>query len=89
MLIGTTVVPYNMFIHATSARKTWHNLKELPLARFDVTISMIIGGIITGAVMITAGTVMRGMTVSSAAGYGCSAGTALRQLFPSHFSVSA
>lgn len=66
-MIGTTVVPYNMFIHATSARKTWHNPEELPLARFDVTISMIIGGIITGAVMITAGTVMRGMTVSSAA----------------------
>ena len=66
-MIGTTVVPYNMFIHATSARKTWHNPEELPLARFDITISMIIGGIITGAVMITAGTVMRGMTVSSAA----------------------
>lgn len=66
-MIGTTVVPYNMFIHATSARKTWHNPEELSLARFDVTISMIIGGIITGAVMITAGTVMRGMTVSSAA----------------------
>ena len=66
-MIGTTVVPYNMFIHATSARKTWHTPEELPLARFDVTISMIIGGIITGAVMITAGTVMRGMTVSSAA----------------------
>lgn len=66
-MIGTTVVPYNMFIHATSARKTWHDPKELPLARFDVTISMIIGGLITGAVMITAGTVMRGMTVTSAA----------------------
>lgn len=66
-MIGTTVVPYNMFIHATSARKTWHNPEELPLARFDITVSMIIGGIITGAVMITAGTVMRGMTVTSAA----------------------
>lgn len=66
-MIGTTVVPYNMFIHATSARKTWHDPKELPLARFDVAISMMIGGIITGSVMITAGTVMRGMTVNSAA----------------------
>ena len=65
-LIGTTVVPYNMFIHATSSRKTWHDPKELPLARFDTTVSMIIGGIITGAVMITAGTVMRGMEVNSA-----------------------
>ena len=29
-----------------------HDPKELPLARFDTTISMIIGGIITGAVMM-------------------------------------
>ncbi len=66
-LIGTTVVPYNMFIHATSARKTWKDPSMLPLAKFDVTVSMIIGGIITGAVMITAGTVMFGMDVKSAA----------------------
>lgn len=66
-LIGTTVVPYNMFIHATSARKTWNSVDMLPLARFDVTVSMIIGGIITGSVMITAGTVMKGMEVNSAA----------------------
>ena len=46
-LIGTTVVPYNMFIHATSSRKTWHDPKQLPLARFDTTVSMIIGGLIT------------------------------------------
>ena len=39
----------------------------LPLSRFDVTASMIIGGVITGAVMITAGTVMLGMDVKSAA----------------------
>ena len=67
-LIGTTVVPYNMFIHATSARKTWHDPKELPLARFDTTVSMIIGGIITGSIMVTAGTVMRGMEGNSALG---------------------
>lgn len=65
-LIGTTVVPYNMFIHATSSRKTWHDPKQLPLARFDTTVSMIIGGLITGSVMITAGTVMRGMEVNPA-----------------------
>lgn len=65
-LIGTTVVPYNMFIHATSARKTWHDPDQLPLARFDTKVSMIVGGIITGAVMITAGTVMHGMEINSA-----------------------
>lgn len=66
-LIGTTVVPYNIFIHATSARRTWNDPKMLPLAKFDVKVSMVIGGIITGSVMIVAGTVMRGMDVQSAA----------------------
>lgn len=65
-LIGTTVVPYNMFIHATSARKTWHSPEQIPLAKFDVHVSMIIGGAITAAIMIAAGTVMKGMTVNSA-----------------------
>lgn len=66
-LIGTTVVPYNMFIHATSARKTWSDPEQLPLSRFDIKVSMLIGGLITGSVMITAGAVMRGMEVNSAA----------------------
>jgi len=65
-LIGTTVVPYNMFIHATSTHKTWKSPDMLPLSRFDINVSMIIGGVITGAIMITAGTVMRGMAVNSA-----------------------
>lgn len=65
-LIGTTVVPYNMFIHATSARKTWSSPSQLPLARFDVVVSMLIGGVITAAILITAGTVMHGMAVNSA-----------------------
>ena len=65
-LIGTTVVPYNLFIHATSSRQTWKDPEQIPLAEFDVRCSMVIGGFITGAVMITAGTVMRGMEVNSA-----------------------
>src|SRR5699024_5513517 len=65
-LIGTTVVPYNMFIHAISAKKTWKSADQLPLAKFDVKVSMVIGGLITAAIMLTAGTVMRGMEVNSA-----------------------
>ena len=64
--IGTTVVPYNLFIHATSSHQTWKDPEQIPLAEFDVRCSMVIGGFITGAVMITAGTVMRGMGVNSA-----------------------
>lgn len=65
-LIGTTVVPYNLFIHATSAHQTWKDPEQIPLSQFDVRVSMMIGGVITGAIMVTAGTVMRGMTVNSA-----------------------
>jgi len=65
-LIGTTVVPYNMFLHAASAKRTWHSPEELPLCRFGTNIPMIIGGVVTGAIMITSATVMRGMAVNNA-----------------------
>ena len=44
-LIGTTVVPYNMFLHAASAQRTWHTKEELPLCMFGTTVPMIIGEI--------------------------------------------
>ena len=65
-LIGTTVVPYNMFLHAASAKRTWHSTDELPLCRFGTNVPMIIGGIVTGAIMVTAATVMLGMPVRNA-----------------------
>lgn len=65
-LIGTTVVPYNLFIHATSSRQTWKDPEQIPLANFDVMMSMSIGGLITAAILITAGTVMIGQEVNSA-----------------------
>lgn len=66
-MIGTTVVPYNMFIHATSSRRTWSDPRQLPLSRFDTTVTMIVGGMITAAIMISAGAVIRGVDVTSAA----------------------
>lgn len=66
-LIGTTVIPYNMFIHATSAKRNWNDPRQMPLARFDTIVTMILGGIITAAIMISAGTVIRGLDVTSAA----------------------
>jgi Mn2+/Fe2+ NRAMP family transporter len=66
-LIGTTIVPYNLFIHCTNAKNNWNKPSELVLSRWDTTASIIVGGVITAAVMITAATVMKGMTVNSAA----------------------
>lgn len=65
-LIGTTVVPYNFFIHAGNAHQNF-NKDELELSKFDTVFSLSIGGLITAAVLITAGTLMRGMPITSAA----------------------
>ncbi|MEQ9448903.1 MAG: divalent metal cation transporter, partial [Rhodospirillaceae bacterium] len=51
------------FIHAVNARKHFSSPDELELSKWDLYISISIGGVITAAVLITAGTVMRGMQI--------------------------
>lgn len=65
-LIGTTVVPYNFFIQAGNAHQNFDK-DELELSQFDTVFSLSIGGFITASILITAGTLMRGMPINSAA----------------------
>ena len=57
-LIGTTVVPYNLFLHANAVREKWP--ESTPLAeslresRLDTGLSVGLGGLITLAIMSTA-----------------------------------
>ena len=37
-LIGTTVVPYNFFIHSTAVHERFKDLSELKFARWDTII---------------------------------------------------
>ncbi|WP_070000176.1 Nramp family divalent metal transporter [Cellulosilyticum sp. I15G10I2] len=53
-LIGTTVVPYNLFLHASSVSKKWNNVEEVKVSRMDTIISIGLGGIISMAIIITA-----------------------------------
>jgi len=53
-LIGTTVVPYNLFLHASTAKKKWPYKNDLKIARWDTYLSVGFGGIITMAILITA-----------------------------------
>ena len=57
-LIGTTVVPYNLFLHASAVTEKWpasqplqSSLKEV---RWDTFFSVMLGGLITLAVLCTA-----------------------------------
>jgi len=53
-LIGTTVVPYNLFLHASAVQEKWNKAEDLPTARFDTIFSIILGGIISMAIIVTA-----------------------------------
>ena len=53
-LIGTTVVPYNLFLHSYVAKKRWLTEKDYKTSVYDTVISIIIGGIISLSIIITA-----------------------------------
>jgi Mn2+/Fe2+ NRAMP family transporter len=52
-LIGTTVVPYNLFLHASSVSKKWKRAEDLPEVRLDTILSIVLGGIISMAIIVT------------------------------------
>ncbi|ARV07456.1 manganese transporter [Polaribacter sp. SA4-10] len=53
-LIGTTVVPYNLFLHASLVKERWHKKEDLSSARKDTIISIILGGLVSMAIIISA-----------------------------------
>lgn len=57
-LVGTTVVTYNLFLHASSVQDKWSEEvpkdEALSQSRTDTVASIILGGLITLAIVITA-----------------------------------
>ncbi len=53
-LIGTTVVGYNLFLHASSVNDRWSGPGDLPESRTDTVVSIAVGGLITIAIIVTA-----------------------------------
>lgn len=53
-LVGTTVVPYNLFLHASLVKERWHKKEDLSFARKDTIISIILGGLVSMAIIISA-----------------------------------
>ena len=68
-LIGTTVVPYNLFLHASAAKSHWQGAQQLGEARVDTAISIGLGGIIALLIVSTAAASMfaHGLAVNGAA----------------------
>ena len=53
-LVGTTIVPYNLFLHASTARQRWEGRESLPAARADLIVAIGLGGIVSMAIVVTA-----------------------------------
>ncbi|MGB7784460.1 MAG: Nramp family divalent metal transporter [Salinimicrobium sp.] len=53
-LIGTTVVPYNLFLHASLVSEKWKKASDLKTARKELFWAIILGGIVSMAIVVTA-----------------------------------
>ena len=63
-LIGTTVVPYNLFLHASTVSEKWSGKESIPAARTDLIWAIALGGIVSIAILLTsAGTMFGSGTV--------------------------
>ena len=53
-LIGTTVVPYNLFLHVSLAKEKWTSPKDLKEAKIDTIVAVLVGGLISVCIIISA-----------------------------------
>lgn len=53
-LIGTTIVPYNLFLYASNVHKKWSHIDQLSEAKTESAISIAIGGLVSIAILASA-----------------------------------
>jgi manganese transport protein len=59
-LVGTTVVPYNLFLHSAIVQEKWKNKADLKAARLDIRVSILLGGVVSIAIVVTSATAFFG-----------------------------
>jgi len=65
-LVGTTVVPYNLYLHSRLAAHKWRGERALVRARRDTYIAVAVGGVISASILIAASS-LQGQPIRSAA----------------------
>ncbi|MFH6604019.1 Nramp family divalent metal transporter [Maribacter algicola] len=53
-LVGTTVVPYNLFLHTSLVSEKWKSKGDLKHARRDTFVSIALGGLVSMSIIIAA-----------------------------------
>jgi Mn2+/Fe2+ NRAMP family transporter len=52
-LVGTTVVPYNLFLHSSSVKEKWKSREDLGDVKRDLIVSIGLGGLISISIVVT------------------------------------
>lgn len=58
-LIGTTVVPYNIFLHASLAKTKWKDKSDIKLAKKDTLVAVVLGGLVSMCIIIAASSIQK------------------------------
>ncbi len=58
-LVGTTVVPYNLFLHAALVKEKWSSKTDLKYAKKDTFIAIILGGIVSMSIIVSASAIQQ------------------------------
>lgn len=68
-LIGTTIVPYNLFLHAAASRRKWPDGQGTQKARTESAFSIGLGGLVSILILTTAASSLfkSGLEISNAA----------------------
>ncbi len=63
-LVGTTVVPYNLFLHSSAVKEKWKSTAYLMDAKIDLLCSVSLGGIISASIVVTSAVAFYGSGIS-------------------------
>jgi Mn2+/Fe2+ NRAMP family transporter len=53
-IVGTTIVPYNLFLHSSVVQEKWKGVSGLKFAKLDSAIAIGLGGLVSIAVVVAA-----------------------------------
>ncbi len=80
-LVGTTVVPYNLFLHSSAVKEKWKSIAHLKEVKKDLFLSITLGGIISASIVVTSAVAFYGKGISLESGI--QLGQQLKPLFGS------
>jgi Mn2+/Fe2+ NRAMP family transporter len=63
-LVGTTIVPYNLFLHASLVSEKWKSRNDLATAKRDTLVAVALGGMVSMAIIVAAAAIPRQEVVS-------------------------